>query len=156
MREWPLLAQAAKRLAVVRARFAARTTLGVRVLVLDPRGRVLLLRHTYVPGWYFPGGGVEAGETAAEAAARETVEETGVRLASAPRLVSIHLNPRVSTRDHVAFFHGETASSDATARLGEIAEVGFFDPDRLPAGITGATARRIGEWIEGDAPAREW
>lgn len=156
MGEWRLLATMAKRLAIFRARFSARTTLGVRALVRDPDGRVLLLRHTYVPGWYFPGGGVEAGETAGEAAAREIREETGVVPIAPPRLVSIHLNPRVSPRDHVAFFHAETAARTATARSVEIAEVGFFAPDRLPEGVTAATARRIGELIEGRTAAREW
>ncbi|NLH82309.1 MAG: NUDIX domain-containing protein [Phyllobacteriaceae bacterium] len=156
MREWPLIGTAAKRLAVVRARFAARSTLGVRAMVRDERGRVLLLRHTYIPGWYFPGGGVEANESAAEAAAREILEETGIRLLALPRLVSLHLNTRVSGRDHVAFFHAETAETTPRARLGEIAEVGFFGLDALPEGVTGATLRRLGEAVEGGAPAREW
>jgi ADP-ribose pyrophosphatase YjhB (NUDIX family) len=156
MREWPLIGSAAKRLAVLRARLAARTTLGVRAMVRDDGGRVLLLRHTYLPGWYFPGGGVEANETAAEAAAREVLEETGVRLAAPPRLVSIHLNLRVSGRDHVAFFHGEAVAGRPTARPGEIAEVGFFALDALPEGVTGATRRRLDEAFAGGVPAREW
>lgn len=156
MREWPLIGAAAKRLAVLKARMAARTTLGVRALVFDPDGRVLLLRHTYVPGWYFPGGGVEANETAAEAAEREILEETAVVLVEPPRLVSMHLNIRVSPRDHVAFFVGRTEAATARARTGEIAEVGFFAPGALPEGVTGATARRIGEVIEGRPAARAW
>jgi 8-oxo-dGTP pyrophosphatase MutT (NUDIX family) len=40
-----------------------RMTLGVRVVLLDGN-RVFLIRHTYLPGWQFPGGGVEPGETA--------------------------------------------------------------------------------------------
>lgn len=156
MREWPVIAPVAKRLAVWKARMAARTTLGVRALVFDPSGRVLLLRHTYVPGWYFPGGGVEANETAQEAAEREILEETAVRLAAPPRLVSMHLNLRVSGRDHVAFFVGRTEAAQPRARRGEIAEVGFFAPETLPEGVTGATRRRIDEVQAGTGPAREW
>ncbi len=45
-------------------------TLGARVAAFDDENRVLLVRHQYLPGWYFPGGGVDAGETMAEAARR--------------------------------------------------------------------------------------
>jgi 8-oxo-dGTP pyrophosphatase MutT (NUDIX family) len=55
-----------------------------RVVVLDRQGRVLLLRArdpadpTKPPWWEIPGGGMEAGETSAEAARRELLEETGI------------------------------------------------------------------------------
>ncbi|MEU7866140.1 NUDIX domain-containing protein [Dactylosporangium sp. NPDC049140] len=59
-----------------------------RVLLLDPSGRVLLLRgcdparpeHRY---WFTVGGGLEAGESLAEAAVREVYEETGLRITAA-------------------------------------------------------------------------
>ena len=41
-------------------------TLGVRAVIHDREANaILLIRHTYVPGWQLPGGGVEVGETRA-------------------------------------------------------------------------------------------
>ena len=61
-----------------------RERLTARVLLLDPDGRILLMKGR-LPGrpdgpafWYSIGGGVEDGETLAQAAAREIVEETGL------------------------------------------------------------------------------
>ncbi len=56
---------------------------GARVLVIDGEGRMLLLRghdpHQAERSWWFtPGGGVEAGESPRDAAARELEEETGL------------------------------------------------------------------------------
>ena len=56
-----------------------------RAVVLDERDRVLLIkaRDPFFPGkgewWELPGGGMEPGEPSATAAAREILEETGLR-----------------------------------------------------------------------------
>lgn len=56
-----------------------------RVFLLDEHDRVLLFRglDPAVPEikyWFTPGGGLDEGETFAEAAARELLEETGLRV----------------------------------------------------------------------------
>src|SRR3954447_10828965 len=82
-------------------RFARGMTLGVRALVIDPQGRVFLVKHSYVAGWHLPGGGVETGETVHEALARELLEEGGITARSEPVLHGIFFNAQVSRRDHV-------------------------------------------------------
>src|SRR5688500_5949122 len=60
-------------------------TFGARALIYDRReGKVFLIRHTYVPGWQLPGGGVEAGETALEALQREIREECNIEISGRP------------------------------------------------------------------------
>ena len=54
-----------------------RMTVGVRAVLIDGT-RVLLVKHTYTPGWQFPGGGVEPGETAETAAALSPGKEAAI------------------------------------------------------------------------------
>lgn len=124
-----------------------RMVIGARAVLIDADGRVLLLRHTYMPGWHFPGGGVEPGETAAEAARREAEEETGFRVEGAMRLLGLYLHQHEATnRDHVAVYVARQFQEvKAFSRNGEIAEIGWFAPDALPDGVDAGTARRIAE-----------
>eukprot|EP00966_Prymnesium_polylepis_P209760 4858367-Prymnesium_polylepis.1 len=73
----------AARAALLRLRLPQqRLRAGCVPIRIDPSGRlrVLLIRSRKHPEWFtFPAGGVERGETLQQAAARETVEEAGVR-----------------------------------------------------------------------------
>ena len=40
--------------------------------------QILLVKHSYIPGWHLPGGGVDHGEDIHTAAIREVYEETGI------------------------------------------------------------------------------
>jgi ADP-ribose pyrophosphatase YjhB (NUDIX family) len=133
-------------------------TLGARGLVHDAASSsIFLIRHTYVPGWQLPGGGVEAGETMEEALARELFEEGNIELSGPPMLRSLHFNARSSRRDHVGFYL-VTAFRQSGPRMPdrEIAEARFFPLDALPEATTPATLRRIREVFEGVEVSKYW
>jgi len=138
-------------------RFRRSLTLGVRGIVLDQRGYVLLLRHTYTPGWQFPGGGVERGETAAGSLKRELLEEAGVIAEeSAMELVSVHANHAFFPNDHILVYRiSRWTQGEATSR-GEIAETAFFDPKAPPEGTTKGTLHRLAELFSGAPRSESW
>ena len=133
-------------------------TLGVRAIVHDRVARtVFLIRHTYVPGWQLPGGGVETGEAAGVALARELQEEGNIRFDGEATLVSFHHNRAASRRDHVALYLVEDFVQTAPKQPDrEIAEAGFFPLDALPDGVTRATRERLAEVFMGKPPSPEW
>jgi ADP-ribose pyrophosphatase YjhB (NUDIX family) len=56
------------------------TSNGANVIIWTPRTEILLVRHDYGnKNWALPGGALRVGETAVNAAVRETVEETGFK-----------------------------------------------------------------------------
>jgi len=132
-------------------------TLGVRAVILDPNGRIFLIRHTYVPGWHLPGGGVEAGETALEALRREVREEARIEIQGTPGPSGVFFNAKVSRRDHVLVYviRDFTVIEPKTPDR-EIAEAGFFPVDGLPEDTTEATRRRLAEILSGEPPAQTW
>ncbi len=127
-------------------------TLGVRALVLD-ESRVLLVRHTYRPGWFLPGGGVDRGETSEAAVVRELREEAGIVCAERPELRGFYRNGR---HDHVAFYVVRKFERATTAGGLEIAESGFFPLDALPPGTSPATRARLAEVVRGEPTSQTW
>ncbi|MBI2718848.1 MAG: NUDIX domain-containing protein [Rhizobiales bacterium] len=131
-------------------------TLGTRTAVIDGNTQVLLVRHSYAPGWSLPGGGVERGETLVEAAAREIGEEAGIVAEEEPRLHGIFLNEPQFPGDHVACFVLRRFRREKRATSLEIAEARFFAVEDLPEGTTGGTRRRVAEIFDGAAPTSRW
>ena len=122
-----------------------------------PTGRILLVRHGYHPGWHFPGGGVEFGETAESTVIRELEEETGVVAESRPRLVGLYAHFDSFPGDHIALFTIDHWSRPRVpAPTAEIVEQGFFARDALPEGASEGVRRRLAEIIDGVQPAAHW
>ncbi|MCO5730446.1 NUDIX domain-containing protein [Rhizobium sp. SSA_523] len=136
--------------------FTRGMTLGVRAACFDEAGRIFLVRHTYVPGWYMPGGGVEHGETVFSALVKELREEGNLEMAAAPDLFHIYQNAGASRRDHVVFFRAVVRQTAPRSPDGEIAESGFFALDALPDTVTAATLRRLRELSGETAKADLW
>ncbi|HXE24000.1 MAG TPA: NUDIX domain-containing protein [Roseiarcus sp.] len=132
-------------------------SLGVRGIVIDADDRVLLVRHGYVSGWHFPGGGVEVGETCLTSLARELEEEARVAIEAPPVLHGIFFNNQTSRRDHIAVYVvrsfrvlGERPPN------WEIAEARFFPRLALPEGTTRATLARLAEVFDSASPSERW
>jgi ADP-ribose pyrophosphatase YjhB (NUDIX family) len=130
-------------------------SLGVRAIVISPDEQVLLVRHGYVSGWHFPGGGVEVGETCLESLTRELKEEAHIEVGAPPVLHGIFFNNQTSRRDHVAAYVvrsfrvlGERVPD------WEIVEARFFPRSALPEGTTRATRARLAEIFD-SAPLSE-
>ena len=138
------------------ARATRGLTLGVRGLVRDEEGRVLLVKHTYMPGWYMPGGGVEWGETVEQALTRELIEEAGVRMTARPVLASMHSNHRSHRGDHVLIYRVTGWEPCEPTQRGEIETIEWFAPGDLPADLSPATRRRLEELLGGGETSLHW
>jgi len=106
-------------------------TLGVRVFVQNSKGEILLVKHSYVPGWHLPGGGVDHGEDVETAARREVYEKTGITDLIGLKFVGLITNKTVSVRDHVAYFQAVTVESLDDKITLEIAGARFVAKSQL-------------------------
>ena len=131
-------------------------TIGTRTLVLRDNAEILLVRHTYAPGWLVPGGGVERRETVYQAAVREVREETDIVADEEPLLHGMFLNDKNFPGDHVACFVLRKFTVGAFKPNLEIADAKFFAIDALPEDTTGGTRRRIDEVVKGTPLTRVW
>ena len=99
---------------------------GIAAAVIVHDGRVLMIRRRVAEGelsWQFPAGGIEAGETAEDAAVRETVEETGLTV-KAVKVLGERVHPK--TGRHMSYVAcGLLAGTAHVADAEELAEVAW-------------------------------
>jgi len=132
-------------------------TLGAQGVIIDGDDRVLLVRHSYRPGWFFPGGGVEWGETIETALQRELDEEVGVSLTAPPRLHGVFANFASFLGDHIALFVvRDWRRREGYLKRGEIAEAGMFERARLPDQTDAGTRMRLAEIFDGASVKATW
>jgi len=104
--------------------------LGCSAAIFDDTGRVLLTKRSDNGQWCLPSGGMDSGESAAEACIREVVEETGLSV-RVKRLVGVYSDPNkiivyadgntvqiVALHFEVEVVGGELGLSDETSDYG--------------------------------------
>ena len=129
--------------------------LGASALVVDRSGRVLLARHSYMPGWSLPGGGVHRGEPPADAVLRELREEIGTVRAGPPELLGVFSRRAGWATNVVLLYRLNDAEVVFTPNL-EVREIRFVDPADPPPGTTAGTRRRLAEFANRTPPALRW
>ncbi len=119
------------------------TAFGVSGAVLDRNGQVLLVRHSYMPGWQLPGGGVDRGEPPQAAILRELGEEVGLTGGTA-EFFGLY-SRKAGWATNVVAFYRVTGGAIAFRPSLEIREICFADPASPPPDTTQATLARLRE-----------
>lgn len=145
------------RLGLVLAVKALRTPVafGASALVEGADGRVLLVRHSYMPGWHFPGGGVDAGEPPASAVIRELQEEVGLVSSAPPEFLGLFTRRVGWATNVIALYRVRDAVLDFKPNL-EIREIVFADPRAPPSGTTPGVRRRLREIAAAEVHPPYW
>lgn len=132
----------------------SRRTVGARALVIHEE-KVLLVKHTYIPGWYTIGGGVEAGESGLQALIRELKEEAGIIPTQLPTLFGFYYNRTQKRNDYVAFYICKDFTKKEV-KSKEILEARWFSLENLPVDISEGTKRRIDEYLGRQPLSDQW
>ena len=120
----------------------------VDIIIERQGGIVLIERRNPPPGWALPGGFIDRGESAEDAAVREAREETGLTLVDL-RQFHVYSDPARDPRLHtittvfVARGSGELSAGD------DAADARVFDPAGLPGQVAFDHREIITDYISG-------
>ncbi len=105
---------------------------------------VLVIRHRHGGHWAFPKGHVEPGETERETAARETLEETGVRVRFADGFrETTRYSPARGVEKDVVYFVAEYDGGELRPQPEEVSEARFASADEAMALLTFDADKRL-------------
>lgn len=115
---------------------------GAAVIATDLNDQLLLIRLSYGSGgWNIPTGGLNRGESPADAAARELLEETGCE-AHSLTLIGVQRSLIHGAKNTVHVFAAKV-SDVPKADMREVIEARFFPMHSLPEPLTATTRKRL-------------
>jgi 8-oxo-dGTP diphosphatase len=122
----------------------------IAAAIVVHEGRVLLVRRSVPEAglvWQFPAGKVEAGESAVEAAVRETRDEVGLRVSPIMRLGE-RLHP--ATRRRVIYVACQVDGGSAcVAAPAEVADVAWCDRGNLAKLVRSRLHGPVAAYLDG-------
>lgn len=121
--------------------------LAVNVAVIH-ENKILLTQREDFETWVLPSGGVEEGESLAQAALRETKEETGLDV-ELTRLVGVYSRLGSFSPGYMILFAARPIGGETKCQPGETIAVEWFDFDRLPNPLSAGHQRRIADAVSG-------
>ena len=122
--------------------------IGARMMLVKDNS-VLLVHHSYLPGWHFPGGGMKRGETLLETARREAYEEAGAVVTGKLRLLGFYTGSSHGHDDHTAVFVCEDFVLQPPTDRWEIIGRAFWSLDNLPPTTTRGYRHVVAQYRQG-------
>lgn len=125
----------------------SRCCVGVGVILFNSQGQILVVKPNYREGWLLTGGTIDEGESPAQTAIRETLEEVGITLPSVTFLYVEHAL-RTGVPDFLEFvFSGGVLTDEQIAGIkletAELDEYAFVDPEKAIEMLKGGSSRRL-------------
>lgn len=126
---------------------------GISAAIIVDGGLVLMIRRRVSEGelmWQFPAGAIEDGESAEQAAVRETLEETGLTV-EAIKLLGERVHPktgRLMSYTACRLLEGVAIVGDVE----EIAEVAWVAHADLPTYVPYGLFEPVQEYLDGTLP----
>jgi 8-oxo-dGTP diphosphatase len=122
---------------------------GISAAIVVHEGRVLMVRRRVKEGqlsWQFPAGEIEPGESAEEAAVRETSEEAGLTV-SAVKLLGERVHPK--TQRLMSYTACDVVSGTAyVADTEELAELAWCAHSEIPAYVPYGLYEPVQEYLD--------
>jgi 8-oxo-dGTP diphosphatase len=115
-------------------------------------GAALLIKRANDPGkglWALPAGFVDAGENPADAACRETLEETGL-VVVVERLLDVLYRPDENGLADIVIAYAAKVTGGALQADDDAADAAWFAADALPEMALVTTERLIRRWLAGE------